>query len=117
MRVLLRKLIRYHGEVPFEIKLRAYDIIKLFNGYIAWDKDGTCHIFPCKPILRKRSGHWEPQYRLGTFQCEEIKFTDVKYSYSDWDKVLIFNDKAPDNLSDAKMSLLKPTRRIHRWLS
>ena len=75
--------------MPLQLQMRAKSLADRSSSWIAWDKDGTCHIFPCKPILRKNAGYWSESGRCGLFQSEEIKFTKHLYMFDDWYKVLI----------------------------
>ena len=84
----LLQMFRYHGDIPMSILVRASTLATLTGCYIAFNQDGTCYIYPVQPILLKDSGKWIPRGRCGAFQCEEIKFTLVKYQYSNWDTLI-----------------------------
>lgn len=81
-------LFRYRGEIPKSILLRASTMASHTNCYIAFDKDGTCHMFPVKPLLLRNSGVWISRGRMGVFQSEEVRFTKYKYQYSNWDLLI-----------------------------
>ena len=109
--MFLLDLFRYKGDIPISIALRASTLATITKCYVAFDKDGTCHIFPVKPLLLEKSGIWSPRGRKGAFQCEEVRFTIFKYKYTNW-KTLFSPVEGVEFPLDYKK--LKLTRRLSR---
>lgn len=107
----LLSLFRYHGEIPKSILLRASTLASLTGCYVGFDKDGTCHLFPVKPLLLKQSGMWVARGRKGVFQSEEIKFTRIKYRYSNWELLI---EPQPDAVIPFIYEKYVPTMTIRR---
>ena len=103
----------YSGPMPQLIIQRAKSLANQTGTYIAFDRDGKCHIFPDRPLLLKSSGCWIPRGRRGFFQCEEIKFTDKLYRFSDWDKML-FCPSYPTRRQKFTHKTYKVSRKLMR---
>ena len=84
----IMSLFRYNGPIPKAILLRASALATLTHSYIAFDSDGTCYMYPVPPLKLENSKKWIPSGRIGPYQREEIKFTDKKYRYSNWDLLI-----------------------------
>ena len=104
-------LLRYHGEIPKSILLRAATMASITGCYIAFNKDGSCYMYPVKPILLKNSGKWIPRGRMGVFQSEEVKFTRRRYCYANWDLLI---EPKPEAVIPFTYEKYKVTRELKR---
>ena len=103
----------YFGPMPQLIMQRAKSFANQTGTYVAFDQDGKCHVFPEKPLLLKNSGCWIPRGRRGFFQCEEIKFTDKPYKFTDWDEKL-FCPSFPIHRPKFTHKTYLPSRKLSR---
>ena len=105
----MMELLKRHRNIPQFIRMRVQDVADVTRCYLAFDKDGSCWIYPYKPRLSMVRGTWEPTGRIDLFQCEEVKFTKKKYRYSDWNT--LFCPRSNHAMQESKRTY-NPTRDL-----